>query len=121
MWDRARPHDRREGLFGGRGEVRVWDLLGARKPAPFEAVLACELDPAGRVGDHVQEAFDEIVVFVAGEGTATVNGARVELHPGATIPLQLGQVLSIENGSTHEPLRYLIVKARATTFSPGGR
>lgn len=111
MWKRDQPHDVREALFGGVRSVRVWDLAPGPR-APFAAVLACELEPGGRVGAHVQEHFAEVVIGVEGIGTVLVNGAPAELGPGRVVELPLGQTLEISNASSSEPLRYLIVKAR---------
>ncbi len=102
---------RREALFGGSGEVLVWDLLGAARLAPFTAVLSCELAPGGRVGTHVQERYPEIVIVIDGEGSAEVDGAPYDISTGCLIALPLGATLSITNGSSEAPLRYLIVKA----------
>lgn len=113
MFDRQRPHDHRRELFSGRGGVRVWNLAPSRGPlAPFTAVLACELEPGGSVGTHVQEHFPEIVVVIEGLGTAHVGGSPRALQPGALVELPLGDTLALENGSETEPLRYLIIKAR---------
>jgi quercetin dioxygenase-like cupin family protein len=103
--------DARTALFGGKGTVRVWDLLRGRSAEPFAAVLACSLDPGGSVGPHVQQAFPEIVVCLDGEGTALVDGAGHPMHPGSVVHLPFGSTLSIENRSESAPLRYLIVKA----------
>lgn len=102
--------DRREALFGGRGEVRVWSLLD-QVPAPFDSVLGCELDAGGQVGAHVQEDCAEVVIVTEGEGEARVSGAPVTLTPGVVVPLPLGASLELSNSSRSEPLRYLIVKA----------
>jgi quercetin dioxygenase-like cupin family protein len=109
VWNRASPHDRRERLFGGRGAVRVWSLSDPRPP--FAAILACELEPDGSVGEHVQQAHAEVVIGLEGEGVARVGGAPRPLAPGVVVELPLGQTLALENGSTRHPLRYLIVKA----------
>jgi quercetin dioxygenase-like cupin family protein len=103
----------REDLFGGKGAVKIWDLLRQSKIEPFVVALACELDPGGSVGPHVQQEFPEIVICTGGQGTATVNGQAHELVPGALVPLQHGQTLALENASSSEPLRYLIIKGRA--------
>lgn len=101
--------DVRKDLFGGTGEVHVWPLIGAQVP-PFDCVLACELAPQGSVGTHRQERSSELVVFVEGEGEATVTGRAVTVGPGVVVGLPLGASLAIRNlGAT--PLRYLIVKA----------
>lgn len=104
--------DVRTNLFGGSGSVRVWNLLGPALPVPpFSAVLACELDPSGSVGAHRQERDSEIVVGLDGQGRVTVNGQERPLLRHDVIPLPVGAVLTIENLSDSEPLRYLIVKA----------
>jgi quercetin dioxygenase-like cupin family protein len=116
MWDRARRHDRRDALFGGRGAVRVWDAGSAGLPRPFAVALACELEPGASVGAHVQEHHPEVVIGVEGRGVARVDGAPHALEPGAVVPVALGRRLAIENGSEAEPLRYLILKA--VSFQP---
>lgn len=103
--------DRREALFGGAGAVRVWELLPDEATDPFAAALACELDPAGSVGVHVQTDAAEIVVCLEGHGTATVDGAARALRPGAVVYLPLGGRLALRNDARDAPLRYLIIKA----------
>lgn len=110
--DGIEPYRQRD-LFGGEGEVLVYNLLGRRAIPPFEAVLACELAPGGSVGAHVQQTAHEILIVTDGEGTATVDGEPQSLRPGAVVLLPLGTELTLENGSDSELLRYLIVKARA--------
>jgi uncharacterized cupin superfamily protein len=111
IWDRSRPHDRRERLFGGRGEVRVWSLGAAAPRRPFGAVLACELEAGATVGPHVQSNLSEIVVVLEGEGTATVDGTPAAVGAGSVVELPLAKTLALENTSQDRPLRYLIVKA----------
>ena len=101
----------RAALFGGTGEILVWDLLGRADIAPFKAVLACELAPGGRVGTHRQEHYPEIVVVTEGEGTAELDGASCPIGVGTLLALPLGSTLSLSNRSTEQPLRYLIIKA----------
>jgi len=116
LWNREVPHDVREGLFGGRGTVRVWDL--APSPiAPFAAVLACELEAAGSVGMHVQESCDEILVAIEGEGDVQASGRSERFRSGVVIELPVGEMLSISNTSREEPLRYLIVKASRSPYA----
>ena len=110
MWNRDLPHDVRQALFGGSGAVRVWSLVAGPR-APFAAVLACELDPGGRVGAHVQQLHAEVVIVVEGEGRVSVNGAVALVGPGGVVELPLGETLALENGSNDRPLRYLIIKA----------
>ena len=110
MWNREQAHDVRHELFGGVRAVRVWSLVAAPR-APFAAVLACELEPGGSVGAHVQEEFAELVIAIEGDGHVFVNGARSPLAPGAVIELPIGETLAISNDSGERPLRYLIIKA----------
>ncbi len=112
MWDRSASHDCREALFGGAKAVRVWSL--ALTPMePFTALLACELEPGGRVGEHVQTEYPESVIVIEGRGQALVSGKAVALGAGTAVFLPLGETLSIENLSPSEPLRYLIIKAKS--------
>ncbi len=90
--------------------MRVWDLAPGVVP-PFSAVLACELEPAGRVGEHVQQHDPEIVLGIRGVGTALVNGQPHALVEGAVISLPFGSSLAIRNEDENAPLRYLIIKA----------
>ncbi|MEA2700208.1 MAG: hypothetical protein QOI66_4479 [Myxococcales bacterium] len=112
MWNRARPHDRRERLFGGRGAVLVWNLCAADPQPPFGAVLACELEGGGSVGTHQQQEFAEVLIVLEGAGVARVDGAPMPLQPGVVVQLALGRTLALENGSPEGPLRYLIVKSK---------
>ena len=102
---------RQQDLFGGSGEVLVWDLWGRRELAPFRAVLACELAPGATVGAHVQQECPEIVVFTSGEGRVEVNGEGLAVSAGLVVPLALGSVLAIANTSTDQHLHYMIIKA----------
>jgi quercetin dioxygenase-like cupin family protein len=106
--------DRRDGLFGGKGEVLVWDLLRGAPAPPFSAVLACELAPGGNVGMHAQQRDPEILICLAGAGTAEVEGRPRTLRPGTVVHLPFGRTLALRNDSSVEPLRYLIIKATET-------
>ncbi len=111
-FDHKGPADTRHALFGGVGDVRVFNLLGARAMPPFANVLACSLDPGGKVGVHVQQEFAEILVGLRGDGVAVVNGKRVALQPFDVVHLPLGARLEIANESHEHPLEYLIIKAK---------
>ena len=100
-------------LFGGRGQVRFRDLLRGSTAEPFTAVLACELEPGGSVGPHVQEHFPEIVVCTAGEGRAWVDDQPISFTTDSVVWLPLGSTLRLENLADNQVLRYLIVKARS--------
>lgn len=107
--DPARAHVRRD-LFGGRGEVRVWNV-GGQVP-PFTAVLWCQLEAGGSVGAHRQETDDEVVIVVSGRARVQVDGVAHALGPGGSVGLTLGSLLAIANDDPVGALDYLIVKAR---------
>lgn len=111
MWNRNEPHDVREAIFGGLGTVRVW-VVPTTKAPPFTVALACELDPAGRVGVHVQQEDAEVLIVVEGEGVVLVDGEPRSAEPGSVTAVPLGSRLALDNASPTAPLRYLIVKAR---------
>lgn len=96
-------------MFGGHGEVRVWNLMDGALP-PFDCVLGCELDPGGLVGVHVQQKCTEVVIVTEGHGEARVGAETIALTPGVVVRLPLGEKLSLANGSEVDVLRYLIVK-----------
>lgn len=98
-------------LFGGTGDVLIWDLLGRQSAPPFSAALRCELAPGGLVGAHRQEHHPEIIIGLSGTGTATVDGTPHDLVSGSLVHLALGSVLKIANNSNTEPLGYFIIKA----------
>jgi quercetin dioxygenase-like cupin family protein len=105
----------RADLFGGTGAVRIWNLLPAAPAPPFTAALWCALAPGGDVGRHLQQAFPEIVLCVAGVGEAGVDDTVHPLSPGAMVYLPLGSILSLRNDSDEIPLQYVIIKAAASS------
>ncbi|QRN95214.1 cupin domain-containing protein [Archangium violaceum] len=112
MWNPEKEHEAIAALFGGKGIVRVWNLYTGEFTPPFTAVLACELEPGGSVGPHVQKEDDELVLALEGHGAAYVDGQRVALEPGSLVGLAVGKTLALENASSETALRYLIIKAR---------
>jgi quercetin dioxygenase-like cupin family protein len=105
------PPSERNDLFGGTGQVLVWNLLQGKAAPPFTAVLSCELAEGGRVGPHRQQEFDEIVIGLTGYGEARVDKKPQAFGPGAVVHLPLGATLELINEAADQPLRYLIIKA----------
>ena len=103
---------RQQYLFGGQGEVRIWDLFGTTHLPPFESILSCELDPGGSVGAHRQATAEEVLVVLEGTGTAGLDGENRYLEPGSLVALPKGSLMTLENRDDAHPLRYLIIKAR---------
>jgi len=107
------PPEKRSNLFGGHGDVLIWNLMGARQMVPFSALMLCELSAGGTVGSHVQQTSHEMLLVVDGEGEATVGKTTHPLQPHVVIHLPLGETLALKNTSPNAGLRYLIIKARA--------
>jgi len=103
---------KRSDLFGGQGEVKLWNLLGAERASPFTAALWCELEPGGSVGVHQQQTDVELVICISGDGQAAVDGQMRPLGQGSLLYLPLGATLALENRSSRDPLRYLIIKGK---------
>jgi quercetin dioxygenase-like cupin family protein len=100
-------------LFGGHGEVIVRDLLAGQDAGPFTAVLACELEPQGSVGAHLQANDSELLLVLKGSGKAHIGSTEHALTEATTLFLPLGETLALTNESETEALRYLLIKARA--------
>ncbi len=112
MYPTNREPFRQVDLFGGSGEVRIWDLFGSTHLPPFESVLACELDPGGTIGAHRQPTADELLIVIEGSAVAGVDGEQRHAEAGSLVALPLGSLMTLENRDPDRPLRYLIVKAR---------
>ena len=102
---------RKADLFGGVGVVTIYNLLGARHVAPFEAVLSCALEAGGRVGAHVQQTAHELLIVSSGVGGAEVDGSPQQISAGSVVHIPHGRSLSLTNHSESEPLCYLLVKS----------
>jgi len=107
----------RTDLFGGAGAVEIWNIMPQTGAPPFTAALWCRLEPGGDVGQHVQQAFPEVVIGVKGFGQAIVDDHAHPLTSGAMVYLPLGARLSLRNLSQDDPLEYLIIKAQGPRIS----
>ena len=103
----------RSNLFGGKGKVEIWNLLGNLGAPPFRAVLWCELEAGGSVGLHRQQHDPEIIICISGTGEAVAANQQHPLEPGKMVYLPHGAALSLRNSSSEENLQYLIIKAKS--------
>ena len=107
-----RPHPFvRSDLFGGRGQVQIWNLMSSTPLPPFTTALWCSLEPGADVGRHRQEEDAELVICISGNGTAQVDDDTHPLRPGSLVQLPLGAILALRNHDRDHPLEYLILKA----------
>ena len=102
---------RQQNLFGGQGQVLVWDLLKGESAGQIKSVLGCTLEAGGSVGSHRQADTDEVMIIHSGQGTASVGETEYTLQAGTVIHLPLGQYLKLENSSGDEELHYYIIKS----------
>jgi quercetin dioxygenase-like cupin family protein len=68
------------------------------------------LDPGHRVGAHVNDEVDVLVVVLAGHGEAHVDGHSVPLRPHVVVHLPRGAARTI--GADEDGLTYLTVHRR---------
>ena len=98
-------------LFGGQGEVKVWNLISGRKMPPFSAALWCELEPFGTVGRHRQQRDPEVILCISGKGKATIGKHQHPMEKGSFLYIPFGASLALENLG-EEVLIYAIIKVR---------
>ena len=98
-------------LFGGQGEVKIWNLISGRQMPPFSAALWCELEAHGSVGRHRQQRDPEVVLCLSGVGRATIGKHSHPMREGSFLYIPFGASLSLENLG-EEILRYVIIKVR---------
>ena len=98
-------------LFGGLGEVQIWNLISGRKMPPFSAALWCELEPNGSIGRHRQQRDPEVVLCLSGQGRATIGKHPHSMEKGSFLYVPFGATLAIDN-LAEEVLRYVIIKVR---------
>jgi quercetin dioxygenase-like cupin family protein len=93
------------------------DLVGRPGVGPIWGVASDDLNatllawpPDERIAEHVNADMDVLLVVIAGEGAAVVNGERHRLAPGQALLVEKGASRSIEAGPTG--LRYLSIHRR---------
>ena len=104
---------RREAVFGGAGELLIWNLIEGTPQAPFASAAACQLAPGGHIGEFKEERNPELIIVIEGKGTALVNGSAKGLSEGDSLQIEVGATLALKNDSAEVPLRYLVVKGNA--------
>jgi mannose-6-phosphate isomerase-like protein (cupin superfamily) len=76
------------------------DILARAKSNPFfrevlstgphAQVVVMSIPPAGEIGEEVHDAVDQVLVFVAGEGVAVLDGQRSRVSPGRLVHVPAG-------------------------------
>jgi mannose-6-phosphate isomerase-like protein (cupin superfamily) len=57
---------------------------------PYSQVVVMSIPPGGDIGDEVHPDVDQVLVFVAGEGAAILDGARSIVGPGRLVHVPAG-------------------------------
>lgn len=57
---------------------------------PHAQVVVMSIPPAGEIGEEVHTDVDQILVFVAGEGAAILDGERSLVSPGRLVHVPAG-------------------------------
>ena len=57
---------------------------------PYSQVVVMSIPPGGDIGDEVHPDVDQVLVFVAGEGAAILDGERSIVGPGRLVHVPAG-------------------------------
>lgn len=57
---------------------------------PYSQVVVMNIPPGGEIGEETHGHVDQVLVFVAGEGAAILNGERSRVGPGRLVLVPAG-------------------------------
>ena len=57
---------------------------------PHSQIVVMSIPPGGEIGEEVHERVDQVLVFVAGEGVASVDGERSVVAPDRLVQVPAG-------------------------------
>jgi len=75
---------------------------------PHSQVVVMSIPPGGEIGEEVHEFVDQVLVFVAGEGAAILDGERSRVAPNRLVQVQAGVRHNIVNTGTKDLRLYTI-------------
>lgn len=64
---------------------------------PYAQVVLMSIPPGGEIGEEVHEHVDQILTFVAGSGTATLDGGARPVGPGILVHVPAGTRHNVVN------------------------
>ncbi len=75
---------------------------------PHAQVVVMSIPPAGEIGEEVHTDVDQILVFVAGEGAAILDGERSAVSPGRLVHVPAGTRHNFVNTGTIDLKLYTV-------------
>jgi len=75
---------------------------------PHAQVVVMSIPPAGEIGEEVHETVDQVLTFVSGTGTATMDGERSPVAPGHLVLVPAGTRHNIVNDGPTDLRLYTI-------------
>jgi mannose-6-phosphate isomerase-like protein (cupin superfamily) len=103
-----------EGMEGGKGVAQYRRVLNSSVfVTPWAYLDQVVLPPGASIGPHLHRSVGEVYYVVKGHGQFAVSSQTAgvesaEMREGDAIPLQLGELHSVENTGT-DPLEMLVV------------
>jgi mannose-6-phosphate isomerase-like protein (cupin superfamily) len=77
---------------------------------PHSQLVAMTIPPGGEIGEEVHEHVDQILLFVEGEATAVLDGARSDVGPNDLVFVKAGTRHNFINAG-QGPLRLVTIYA----------
>ena len=75
---------------------------------PHAQVVVMSIPPAGEIGEEVHEAVDQVLVFVAGDGGAILEGRRSPVGPGRLVHVPAGTRHNVVNDGATDLKLYTV-------------
>ena len=64
---------------------------------PHSQIVVMRIPPGGEIGEEVHEGVDQVLVFVAGEGVAIIDGERSVVAPDRLVQVPAGARHNVVN------------------------
>ena len=90
------------GYSAGDSDRRPWGRWTVLEAGPHYAVKRIEVVPGGKLSLQRHRFRAEQWVVVAGVALVTLDDQRIELPPGGTVHIGLGQVHRVENRGSED-------------------
>ena len=90
------------GYTAGESDRRPWGRWTVLEAGPHYAVKRIEVIPGGRLSLQRHQFRAEQWVVVAGVGTVTLGKRTLEVKPGESVHIDVGEVHRMENRGTAE-------------------